>query len=95
MTALLLLLADPPNVDHPAAGPQETRNLAADPAHAATRAEMRPPLDDWSARDGEPEDVDRDAPMRAKRAYYERGLPADVSDEAYIDWWRTELTARS
>ena len=81
MTALLLLLAAPPNVVW----------IVGD--------DLGCELGCYGYAGVDTPNADRHAPKREKRAYYERGLrkrglPADVSDEAYLDWWQTELNAR-
>ncbi len=82
--------------------PYELKNLAADPGHAAQLSELRGRLDRWIRETGdqgsieEALSVDLESVMKSKRDWYEntlkrRGLEPDVSDEAYLAWWRKSL----
>jgi N-sulfoglucosamine sulfohydrolase len=85
-----------------AADPHEMRNLAADPAHAATLAELRAAVDRWIEETGdqgaidESKTVDVEAMKQEKWADYERamkrrGLDPRLSDRDYLTWWEREL----
>lgn len=50
------------------ADPDEFRNLAKDPAHAAVLAEMRQALRDWQVRTGDPADVETEEVYRLETA---------------------------
>lgn len=82
--------------------PFQTRNLAGEPSHAKTLADLRERLDHWMEEtDDQGRHAEGDAEFVAKvlaekRAYYERtmrrrGLDPDISDVDYLDWWRKEL----
>ena len=84
------------------ADPHEMTNLAAHPAHAEKLAELRDAVDQWIEKTGdlgtvnEGETVDLEALMAEKWKYYEnsmkrRGLDPDLSDRAYLNWWKKEL----
>ncbi|TWT81435.1 Retaining alpha-galactosidase precursor [Planctomycetes bacterium CA13] len=82
------------------ADPHELKNLADDPVHAQTLAAMRLSLDAWIETTGDQgaiqEDVDLDALMAEKRKWYvktmkARGLDPDLTDEAYLKWWKQAL----
>lgn len=84
--------------------PYETRNLAADPAHQATLFSMRARLEEWNQKHPDlgalPEgDASfQEKLMKEKRAYYEkamkrRNLDPNLPDEAYLQWWKTQLGA--
>jgi len=85
--------------------PHEMKNLAADPKHAGQLAEMRGALDKWMKDTGdqggtdESKVVDMDDLMKGKWEYYEkvmkrRGLDPELSDRAYLNWWKKELNAQ-
>ena len=82
--------------------PYEMTNLAADPAYARQLAEMRGAVDQWIEETGdkgainEGETVDLETLMQEKWKYYEkamerRGLDPNLSDHAYLNWWKKEL----
>jgi uncharacterized sulfatase len=84
------------------ADPHEMANLAADPAYSDTLARMRRAVDRWIEESGdqgaidEGKTVDLAALKKEKWKYYEdsmkrRGLDPNLSDEAYLDWWKKEL----
>lgn len=82
--------------------PHEMNNLADSSDHQATLERLRQSLDNWmeETNDQGAQDeslvVDMDALMAEKRQWYERtmkrrGLPADISDRDYLDWWKQQL----
>ena len=84
------------------ADPHEMNNVAEDPAYAKALVELRGAVDQWIAESGdlgavdESKTVDIDALMKEKRQWYEktmkkRGLDPDLSDRAYLKWWKKEL----
>jgi len=84
------------------ADPFETRNLAKDPRFAPVLKSMRGQLDDWMIRTADPgaqpegDTAYMRALMEEKQEYYEktmerRGLDPDLSDDAYLEWWKKEL----
>ena len=81
--------------------PWETQNLAADPAHAKTLAELRAKLDAWMAQTSDQGGVPETQPAleeiirQTRKATWERplkkrGLPNPPSDPQMIDWWLKE-----
>ena len=85
--------------------PHELNNLAADPTHAKTLAELRGKIDKWiiDTKDqgtiDESKTVDMKELMAGKRKYYEnamkkRDLNPDLSDEDYLKWWEKELQVK-
>ena len=85
-----------------ASDPHEMKNLAADPAHAKKLVELRGAVDRWIQETGdlgaidEWQTVDKDALMKEKRKYYEKGmrkhgLDPDISDRAYLNWLKKDL----
>ena len=85
--------------------PHELNNLAADPTHAKTLAELRGKIDKWiiDTKDqgtiDESKTVDMKELMAGKRKYYEnamkkRDLNPDLSDEVYLKWWEKELQVK-
>lgn len=82
--------------------PHEMHNLAVNPDHADRLAAMRSAVDDWivasndQGRLDEAKVVDMTALKAEKWKWYSktmksRGLAPDLSDRAYLDWWKTEL----
>lgn len=82
--------------------PHEMKNLAKDPMYAATLTELRAAVDNWIRQSGdkgeidESETVNMEALMEEKWKYYEntmkrRGLDPELSDRAYLNWWKKEL----
>lgn len=84
------------------ADPHELNNLAGDMEHAGKKAELKARLDAWIAETGdqgtEPEGDEEymKGLMEEKWGYYEkvmkrRGLDPDLSNRAYLNWWKKEL----
>ncbi|MCB1231257.1 MAG: sulfatase [Verrucomicrobiae bacterium] len=84
------------------ADPWELNNLATDSAHADTVAQLRGELDTWiqqthdQGAELEGDAAYMEALMAEKRGYYEkamkrRKLDPDLSDRAYLEWWKKEL----
>ncbi len=84
------------------ADPWEMRNLADDPGHAEILAKLRGELETWVEETGdqgaeaEGDAAYFDALMAEKRADFERAmkrrkLDPDLSDRAYLEWWKKEL----
>lgn len=84
------------------ADPHEMRNLAFDPAHSVTLAELRESVQNWIVESNdqgaidESKTVDFDALMEEKWKYYsntmkKRGLDPNLSDRDYLNWWKKEL----
>lgn len=84
------------------ADPNEMKNLASNPEHAATLEKFRAEIDDWIVETGdlgaidEGLTVDLDKVMKEKWETYsrnmkKRGLSADVSDRDYLDWWEHQM----
>lgn len=84
------------------ADPDERHNLASDPAHAETLAELRGKLETWLAETGDQgAEPEGDAAffeelLANSRRYYENGmkrkkLAPDISDRDYLEWWEREL----
>lgn len=82
--------------------PHELVNLAADSKYAKQLAQLRGHLDRWMKDTGdqggtdESQTVDMDELMKGKWDYYvktmkKRGLSPDISDRAYLDWWKKQL----
>lgn len=82
--------------------PWEMKNLAADSAHAETLAQLRGDLEAWLVETGDQgAETEGDAEymqalMAEKWAAYERAmkrrkLVPDLSDRAYLEWWKKEL----
>ncbi len=81
--------------------PWETSNLAGDPAHAATLAEMRGKLDQWIAETGDEGGTPETNPTLEEiitwtrkatweRPIKQRGLPNPPSDQDMIRWWQKQ-----
>lgn len=84
------------------ADPWEMNNLADDPEHAETLADLGKALDEWIDRTNDQGAVDESLTVDLKRVMEEkwdaydrrmkkRGLSGDISDEEYLDWWEKEL----
>lgn len=82
--------------------PHELTNLAGDPAYAERLSGLRGAVNQWIEETGdkgaidEGETVDLDALREEKWKYYEkamrrRGLDPNLSDHAYLNWWKKEL----
>lgn len=82
--------------------PNELHNLAEDPAHRDELLAMRSQLMDWQSHITDYADVPEgdaeflDTNMAAKREYYEkvmtrRKLDPNISDAAYLRWWKGQL----
>lgn len=82
--------------------PDELVNLADDPAYAETKKELSSRLEKWIHETGdqgaEPEGDEEymKALMDEKWGYYERamkrrGLDPNLSNRAYLNWWKKEL----
>lgn len=84
------------------ADPWEMNNLADDPDHGETLAQLRGELETWIEESGdqgaeaEGDAAYMEALMEEKRGDYERAmkrrkLDPDLSDRAYLEWWKKEL----
>ena len=83
------------------ADPFETNNLAEDPAHQDDLEGLRNRLDGWIRATGDrgeqPEDpasaAEEDEKMRLsyENGMGKRGLPLDISPEAYLEWWTEQI----
>jgi uncharacterized sulfatase len=82
--------------------PYELNNLAANPEYAPKLVALRSDVDTWITTSGdkgaidEGLTVDLDATMKEKYTWYEktmksRGLDPELSDRAYLDWWKEKL----
>ncbi len=87
---------------HLATDPHEMQNLAQDPKYTTKLVEMREAVDQWIVASGdkgaidEGETVDLEALKAEKWKWYEstmrrRGLDPNLSDRAYLNWWKKEL----
>ncbi len=84
------------------ADPNEMNNLADDPAYTETLVKLRGAVETWIKEShdlgavDEGKTVDLKAVMEEKWKTYERkmksrGLSAEVSNRAYLEWWEKEL----
>jgi len=80
--------------------PYELNNLAENATYSDTLLQMRTVLDDWLARADkgtypeDPKEIEYAEQLmkdRFRQHMERRGLPADVSDEALLAWWKKEM----
>ena len=81
--------------------PQELVNLAGDRGHASILREHRNKLDEWikvtddQGMKPEPDTAveywQQQAAATFKQTMEQRRLPADISDEDYLQWWEETL----
>jgi uncharacterized sulfatase len=81
--------------------PWETRNLANDPAYAATLRDLRANLERWMKDTGDMGGTPETKPTVAEiisetrattyaKPLKQRGLPAQPTDAQMIEWWEKE-----
>ncbi len=83
--------------------PFELNNLASDPSQSRTLEKLRQKLDVWIEESNdqgqfpEGDEVYMQNLLNGKKAYFEkamkkRGLQPALSDRAYLDWWKKQLS---